>query len=182
MFFPPKKLLVIRTRLAPEEVRQRLLDAIAKPRGLNFLAPRPELYIGSIKEDRFCIRRKGIAKNPYRPTISGEFKGDEKGSQVRLIMKPPMRWAVSLVFVIFVLGLAILNLFDLVVDASIGEFITLSRIVIALLVSTGLVALSYVLARGTLMQEYERATNYFCNLLESDDMQEMMNAFPNKAA
>jgi hypothetical protein len=90
MTLPSKKLLIITTRLAPHQVRQRLEGAIAKPRGLNFLAPRPEPYKGRLKTDRFHIRRQGIAKHPYRPTIIGKFANDGRGTQVRLLMRPPL--------------------------------------------------------------------------------------------
>lgn len=172
MALPSKKLLIINTRLAPHEVRQRLKGAIAKPRGLDFLAPRPEPYKGKYKTDRFHIRRQGIFKHPYRPTIIGKFMNDERGTQVRLLMRPPLRWGVTLVFSMTSLGLAILTLFDLGVDIYTNGSGSFSRLGIALLLSLGLVILSYILARGNLIQQYEKETEYFCDLLEAEDIQE----------
>jgi len=174
MFNPPKKSVLIRTRLSPEEVRNRLTCAIGNPRGFNFLAPRPEPYIGILKDDRFIIRKKGLVKDPYRPSISGNIMGGDEGTQIHLILQPPIRWLVSLILSIIFIAIAVLIWFDLGVDIVNGEVITILRVAISAIATVGLIALSIITTKGTLIRQYERTTEFFCTLLESRIIQESL--------
>jgi len=182
MFGPRTRSLILRTRLTPDEVRQRLKRAIGAPRGWNPFEPKGELYLGSLRPNGFKVQRQGPAKNPYRAVVTGELSSDRFGSRITLYMEPPFLWIGTFVIATLAVGLALLNLLTIILKAISGELPPMGTVAEAVFISAGFVALGYALTSGTLKHEYDKVARYFAGLLDAEEIQEQSSRSPSTAA
>jgi len=162
MLLLPYERFTIETDLSPEEVRQRLADAIEPRRWLFFYGYKP--YRGKLDGDRFRIYRISYFRHPFRPIIHGEIISRYPGTTINMTVRPS--------FVGIGAGIVFLGILAIPPLTALYDWlISPSRPIMGTLASFGLIALLFFgVSLVAFKVETAQSRKFFRKLLEAKEV------------
>lgn len=177
MLLLPVENLLLRSDISIEELRERLAIEIGPPRGLNFLASRPQPYLGKLEGDSFRVWRQFSYRNSFKPIILGKILEVGSGSYVHLVMRPSIA---VIIFMAFWFGGAAYALVGMLISI-LGEktvgYEQLIGLIPALLIPIGFMIFGYLLMMGGFKFEVRKSKKFFIDLIEPYRVDEL--GFPS---
>jgi hypothetical protein len=179
MKFLPYERLKIKTLLSNQEVLKRLDNAVEPKRYFRFFGAKDKPYEGKVEGTHFEVSRIIGYRNSFLPMIKGDVQTEMSSCSIYISMQPHV---LVIAFMIFWLGGV--GLFFL---AILGSFIlSLAQTGAAdpslLLFPGGMFAFGYALFLGGFKFESIKSKNYFQELFEANEVEEMGIANPFNTA
>jgi hypothetical protein len=168
----PYDRFIIRTKLTPDEVQQRISGFVEPDQWFRwFSSGEHKPYQGEIENHKFRISRAIHYRNSFLPIIIGEIQSDPGGSTIRITMR---MHGLVIAFMIFWLG----NVGYLVIDTIGSVLLTTLKISSNEATPSGILfgivffTFGYLMAFLGYKFEAIKSINYLCDVLRARDFVE----------
>jgi hypothetical protein len=179
MNFLPYEDLKIRTRLSTKEAWEKLHEAIEPKRFVGWLEVNYKPYHGDLNDFHFEVARAIRYSNPSLPIIRGDIRPEAIGCSIHITMRPiGFVIAVMLILLGIVCNLFLSAIGSLISSALQGNVNDPSILVVV----GGMFAAIYTFFVGPFKFESIQAKEFFCELLQAEEVEEMGITNPFKVA
>jgi hypothetical protein len=175
MKFLPYERITIRTRLSSKEAGEKLHEVIEPKRFVRWFEVKHKPYQGDINDSHFEVARVIHYRTPSLPIIKGEIQPEARGCSVHITMCPAGAVVALVMVQLGIIGYYLLSAIVSVISAALqGATQDPSR----LLIPGGLFVLVYTFFVGLFKFESIQSKEFFRELLQAEEVEEMGIAYP----
>jgi hypothetical protein len=179
MKFLPYERLKINTALSSEEVLKRLANVIEPKRYFRLFGSSTKSYQGNVDDSHFEISRITGYRNSFLPIIKGDVQSEISGCSVYITMHPHILVTAFMIFWLGGVGLFFLGFLYSLVSPLTQPHTTDPSL---LFIPAGMLVFGYAMFLGGFKFESIRSKNFFRELFEAREVEEMGIANPFERA
>jgi hypothetical protein len=170
MKFLPYEHLKIKSALSSQEVLKRLNNVIEPKRYLRLFGTREKPYEGKAEGEHFEVSRIIGYRNSFLPMINGDIQTDINGCTIYISMRPHILVIAFMVFWLGSVGIGFLGSLISFIPLFGQNSTTHSSLILPL---GGMFAFGYGILLGCFKFESIKSKDFFLDLLEAKEVEEM---------